>query len=231
MIHFSVIVEGDTEERFVSDVLSPHLQGFGITASASKVVTRGRRGNATAQGGGGRYDHWRDDLSCWIKNQGRNRNVWFTTMLDYYGLEAFADDFPGLLKTRNERDAQQRVARLESAWRDDINFERFIPYLQLHEFESLLLVKCEVLKEIFIEQSKAVDNLAAEVSGTRKTPEEINDGKTTSPSKRIIKHLPAYQMRKGSAGPLAAAKIGLPELRRACPHFNAWVSRLESPDA
>lgn len=231
MTRLNVIVEGDAEERFVNEVLSPHLGGFGITTSASKVVTSGRRGNAAAQGGGRRYGHWRDDLSSWIKAQGRDRSVWFTTMLDYYGLGAFVDDFPGYGQTAGERRAVDRVAKLESAWANDINFERFIPYLQIHEFEALLLVKCEVFKEIFIEEPDAVDDLSAELRSTGKTPEEINDGKTTAPSKRIINHLPAYKVRKGSAGPLAAAKIGLPALRRACPHFNAWVSRLESPNS
>ncbi len=62
MIRLNIIVEGDAEERFVNEVLSPHFGGFGITTSASKVVTSGRRGNAAAQGGGRRYGHWKDDL-------------------------------------------------------------------------------------------------------------------------------------------------------------------------
>ena len=228
MIRLNIIVEGDAEERFVNEVLSPHFGGFGITTSASKVVTSGRRGNAAAQGGGRRYGHWKDDLSSWIKAQGRDQSVWFTTMLDYYGLGAFVDEFPGYRETAGERRANDRVAKLESAWANDLNFERFIPYLQIHEFETLLLVRCDVLKDIFIEQSSAVDDLLAEVRNTGKTPEEINDGKATAPSKRIINHLAAYKVRKASAGPLAAAKIGLPALRQACPHFNAWVSQVES---
>ncbi len=228
MIRLFVVVEGDTEERFVSELLAPHLAGHEISAAASKVVTLRRRGNAAAQGGGRRYGHWKDDLSSWIRSQGHLPNVWFTTMLDYYGLAFFVDGFPGYRETPGQRDASDRVAQLESAWARDINFPRFIPYLQLHEFEALLLVNCGVFKEIFIEHQGAVDQLLAEVRATKKTPEEINDGKTTAPSKRIMKHIPGYSARKATAGSLAALKIGLPALRKACPHFNDWLYRLES---
>ena len=111
MTRLNIIVEGDAEERFVNEVLSPHFGGFGITTSASKVVTSGRRGNAAAQGGGRRYGHWKDDLSSWIKAQGRDQSVWFTTMLDYYGLGAFVDEFPGYRETAGERRANDRVAK------------------------------------------------------------------------------------------------------------------------
>ena len=228
MIRIFVIVEGDTEERFVNEMLVPHLDGHGIWAAASKVVTRGRRGNPKGQGGGRRYGHWKDDLSSWISSQGHLPNVWFTTMLDYYGLASCVDGFPGYRETQGQRDASDRVVKLEAAWAEDISFTRFIPYLQLHEFEALLLVNCEVFKEIFIEHQVAVDNLMAEVRGTQKAPEQINDGGTTAPSKRIIQHIPEYSARKAAAGSLAALKIGLPALRQACPHFDTWLSRLES---
>jgi hypothetical protein len=64
------------------------------------------------------------------------------------------------------------------------------------------------------------------VAGFR--PEEINEGATTAPSKRIIRHLPVYERSKVRVGAAAAAAIGLPALREKCPHFNDWLSRLES---
>ncbi len=56
-------------------------------------------------------------------------------------------------------------------------------------------------------------------------PELINDGKFTAPSKRIIKEIPEYD--KVNAGPLIVEKIGLDVLRRGCPHFNEWLTKLE----
>ncbi len=36
--------------------------------------------------------------------------------------------------------------------------------------------------------------------------------------------IPDYAARKSSAGPLIAAKIGLPTLRACGRHFNSWVT-------
>ena len=39
---------------------------------------------------------------------------------------------------------------------------------------------------------------------------------------------PALAGQKASVGPLTAARIGLPRLRAACPHFGDWLARLEA---
>lgn len=57
------------------------------------------------------------------------------------------------------------------------------------------------------------------------TPEDIDDGPDTAPSKRIGGVYPAY--RKVIDGELAARKIGIDKMRIECPHFNAWLKRLE----
>ena len=40
--------------------------------------------------------------------------------------------------------------------------------------------------------------------------------------------VPAYANEKTTAGPLVAETIGLPSMRQKCPHFNQWLTRLES---
>jgi hypothetical protein len=148
-------------------------------------------------------------------------------MLDLYGLAAFSDGFPGYDACRHIADPYEKVAGLEQAWGQDIGFPRFVPYLQLHEFEALVLVDASVLKLEFIEQHKHVDRLIAEIAGVNKPPEEIDEGRKTAPSKRIISHLPQYDRRKADAGSSAAQAIGLPRLCEACPHFGSWVKSLE----
>jgi hypothetical protein len=222
-----ILVEGDTEERFANQVLVPHLANFEVCAYVSRVITRGRRGRPEAQGGGYTYEAWKDDLTTWIKQQGHRPQAWFTTMLDLYGLEALADTFPGFDACREFADPYKKVASLEQAWGQDINFYRFVPYLQLHEFEALLLVDSAMLKRRFVEHAKQVDRLTAEISDVGKAPEQINDGRQTAPSKRIIRHIPQYGRQKADAGSLTAAAIGLPRLRAACPHFGSWLEKLE----
>jgi hypothetical protein len=223
-----IVVEGDTEERFANQLLVPHLADRGVYAQSTKVLVRGRRGGANTAGGGGRsYAKWKNDLTTWIKQQGHRRDVWFTTMLDLYGLGSFSDRFPEYDEATSITDPYRRAVVLEEAWSRVMGFQRFIPYLQLHEFESLLFVNICALKDIFIEQSAQVESLAAEIVAANKRPEEINDGKDTAPSKRIIRHVPQYNSRKASAGPQMAAAIGLPRLRAECRHFGAWVARIE----
>ena len=60
------------------------------------------------------------------------------------------------------------------------------------------------------------------------SPELIDDGPDTAPSKRIIAEIPEYAKRKSSAGPIVAERIGLPALRAKCEHFGGWIDRLET---
>ncbi|MEH1786283.1 DUF4276 family protein [Nostoc sp.] len=60
------------------------------------------------------------------------------------------------------------------------------------------------------------------------TPELINDGQQTAPSKRIIARFPDYGRAKSAFGPQLAERIGIEVIRSRCPHFNTWLSRLES---
>jgi hypothetical protein len=57
------------------------------------------------------------------------------------------------------------------------------------------------------------------------SPEEINDSRTTSPAKRIEK---LYPYRKRLDGPIIAQEIGLDLIRKECPHFNDWLTKLEA---
>ncbi|NJL76090.1 MAG: DUF4276 family protein [Saprospiraceae bacterium] len=59
-------------------------------------------------------------------------------------------------------------------------------------------------------------------------PEEINESAQTAPSKRIIQYLPNYEKQKSQVGPMIAEDIGLELLRQRCPHFNEWITKLES---
>ena len=63
-------------------------------------------------------------------------------MFDLYGLPS---DFPGYAKAAEELDPYSRVNVLENALQESINDWRFTPYIQIHEFESLLFSDIEKL--------------------------------------------------------------------------------------
>jgi hypothetical protein len=57
-------------------------------------------------------------------------------------------------------------------------------------------------------------------------PEQIDDSPHNAPSKRIVALIPEYE--KPFMGVLASLQIGLEAMRSECPHFSAWLERLEA---
>jgi len=223
MIRLNVVVEGQTEETFVNQVLAPALGARGIFAVARCVETSRRRATIF-RGGLLRYENLNGDLGRWMRED-RRPEAWFTTMIDLYGLDHLWDEFPQFSESRRESDPYRRVAALEKAFADDIQHSRFVPYLQLHEFEALILADPQKLDWEFIDHDGPIERLVVLASSVE-SPELIDDGRETSPSRRIIREIPEYGPRKASAGPLVAAKIGLSVLRQKCPHFAEWLDRL-----
>ena len=219
-LHF--IVEGQTEETFVNTVLRPHLAALEIWTYA-RCVRTGRKRGIEQRGGVNNYAKVKNDITAWVKED-QKPDAGFTTMLDLYRLPT---DFPGYQEAKRERDPYQRVRVLEEALGEDVSDSRFIPYIQLHEFESLLFAGPQQFRSQFPESDTAVRRLE-ETASRFCSPERINDGPETAPSKCIIGELPAYKERKASAGPIVAGQIGLPELRTKCKHFGEWIDRLES---
>ncbi len=119
------------------------------------------------------------------------------------------------------------LADVTDAMGHTFNPGRFVPYVMMHEFESMLFSDCEAF-------ARAIGHteLAGPFHQIREsfpTPEEINDSSETAPSKRILALVPNYQ--KPLLGVAAASHIGLTVIRRECPHFAQWLARLENSDA
>ena len=218
-LHF--IVEGQTEETFVNQVLKPHLGDHYVWADARCVLTS-RRGGVKHRGGFRNYAQPQRDIVSWLRED-QNADARFTTAFDLYRLPS---DFPGYGDAQAADDPYEKVRILEAALRDDIGDWRFIPYLQLHEFEALLLSEPDQLAPHFTDGEARIRNLV-DMAGQIGNPELINDGPDTAPSKRIIAEIPEYKGMKSSAGPIVAEKIGLTNLRTRCRHFGEWVSQLE----
>ena len=218
-LHF--IVEGQTEARFVNQVLAPHLAELSIVADARRVQTS-HKGGVKYSGGVSNYELPKRDILRWMRGD-RGTDARFTTMFDLYGLPS---EFPGYSDATLIADPYEKVRAIEDAFGTDINDWRFIPYIQLHEFEALILSAPEQLSARFRNRDDGIRRLAA-LSAQFESPEHIDDGVDTAPSKRIIREIPEYDGRKASDGPIVAANIGLPTLRQKCAHFGEWIDRLE----
>ncbi|GIV30771.1 MAG: hypothetical protein KatS3mg029_0122 [Saprospiraceae bacterium] len=223
------IVEGSTEENFVKEVLKPHFLGMNIFLFPIKITTRkDKRRGRIFKGGLTNINQLIRDLEN-ILNQYRNAPcVWVTTMVDLYKFplpEDWKKDFYKI------SDGANKARFLESKLAEKFQkFPRFIPYVSVHEFEALLFSDLKVLHESLSEKvgGKSLDELRREVK--KLTPEEINLGEDTAPSKRINKLYPGYLDQKSVFGPFTAASIGLQKIRASCPHFDEWLKRLESID-
>ena len=220
-IRLNFIVEGQTERKFVEDTLRPHLAGKSIIAAARCVETSRKHGRKYS-GGIQAYTPAKLDIQRWLKED-NNSDARFTTMLDLYALPG---GFPGYQEAMQQQDPYARVQILEDALGEDIPDHRFVPYIQLHEFEALLFSDPKKLEDQYERHSAGINRLVQITEQTN--PELIDDGKETAPSKRIIREIPQYSSTKASSGPIVAERIGLPVLRAKCSHFSDWIVRLEA---
>jgi len=212
-------VEGPTEEKFIREIVAPELHSRKIFITAT---TPGRK---RYQGGVQRWSPVQRELLRYLKEDTRR---FVTTMFDYYGMP---DDWPGRDAARRQA-YYRKAAIVERAMLEDIskamrnafNRPRFIPYVQMHEFEALLFSAPGILGGVIPEQG-ITDDLKS-IADSFQTPEEIDDDPNTAPSKRIFRLSQRYQ--KVLHGNIAAQRIGLALMRQKCPHFNDWQTRLES---
>ena len=218
-------VEGRTEDNFVRNSLRDHLWGIGLDSSSTtvgkaKAAARGNSGRGVR--GGGCYADWEKDIRNCLKDN-PSRDVRLTTLFDLYGLP---DDFPMRDRIASDHSQAERCDRLQLVLADKINDWRFIPYIQLHEFEALVMACLPFLESLYDdhEQLNGLASLQIEVASLQ--PEEINDSRDTAPSKRLLRHIPDY--RKATDGPDAIHNAGLALVRNHCPRFDAWIKRLES---
>jgi hypothetical protein len=120
----------------------------------------------------------------------------------------------------------KRAEALEETFAKDIGDARFLPYIQLHEYEAYLFSDPAWFAYFYHHHEKQIAALKA-IADAHVTPELIDDGQNSSPSKRIVGVLPDYEDAKPVIGPQVAELIGLNVIREKCPHFAAWLSRLE----
>ena len=218
MIRVHVVVEGLSERSFVNSVLAPALWIHHVYLNPIVLGGPGHKG------GNVNYARVQKDVLRQLK---QDPSAYCSTMLDFYGL---GKDFPGAPVPTNLSNLE-KVTYIEQAVKQDIIAQapdlradvRFLPYLQLHEYEGLLFSNPAAFAR-GINQS----NLARRFQSIREgfpTPEDIDDSPHTAPSKRVLQLCPSY--RKVLNGTQAAIAVGVDTMRRECPHFRNWLERLE----
>ncbi len=214
-----MIVEGPTEEAFVSGPLAEVLWTHQVYVTPIILGVPGHKGGRT------NYARVEKDIRMLLK---QDRGVYCSTMIDYYALGIGFPETPAPTHLNNI----EKVEHIERAMKDDIcrkipEFRpdiRLIPYLSLHEYEGLLFSDPDALARALGQEQLA--NRFHRVRGEFQTPEDINDDPHNAPSKRVLKIYPAY--KKVIEGTLAARAVGIQGMRKECAHFNAWLAKLEA---
>jgi hypothetical protein len=204
-----VVSEGLTETSFVRDVLTPHLERQWPERLA--VHAPNLRGHCS-------YAEVKKLIRALFANPGGE--VLVTTMLDVFNLAA---DFPGRSACDGYDDPWKRVEEQERFFSEDVQDRRLIPYLQLHEFEALILTDARCLAKYYPNRRSDLIKLAKSVKKKFKSPEEVN--RRTPPSWRIRTVVPEYQ--KPLFGISAFTDLGMEKVRAACKHFDSWLKKLE----
>lgn len=223
MPRLHMFVEGTTEQVFADTVLKPHLANHGVYLQKPVLVAHVKKKGIVHRGGGRRFRPMQNDIDR-RRRQDSAVDAYFTTMIDLYALHS---DFPGLDASDELRsDPYKRVSALEEAWQEETADHRFIPFIQLHEFEGYLFVDVSRFSEFFDNSRRGIVALR-KVADSVPSPELVDDGQHTAPSKRISAQFPVYEKLKTTVGPQMAGDIGLAAIRSKCPHFDEWVCRLE----
>ena len=219
MLRLNIVCEGQTESAIVKTILSPHLATFNVGVSAPIIGTSGKKGgNVTLK-------RLRENVrDCLIQD----RSSFCTTFVDFYGID---DNFPGKKEASSVSSLSDKQDVVCDAFADKLAqsldegpMRRFIPYVQMHEFEALLFSN-PVALAMSIGKPELQNDLTA-IREQFQTPEHINDNQNTAPSERILQLTSRY--RKPLVGVLAALQIGLSRMRQECPLFDAWLKKLEN---
>ncbi len=219
MVEIIVVCEGQTEERFVKDILADPF-GYRSIFLHARVIRTSRYG----RGG----DLSRDRVLRYVRDTIRERtDTYVTTLFDLYGLQS---NFPGREDASGLVDPIERAIAVERGFHrtavNEIQFrsDRFFPHIQPYEFESLLFSDTTRFSEVESRWMASQDRLK-DIRRSAPSPEYINDGWDTHPSARL-KKLPGY--RKVLHGVRLSRKIGLDRIRCECQHFDQWLTHIEN---
>lgn len=207
MTRLAIVVEGQTEEEFVKNVLDDHLRQFGVEPEPILLDYRG--GDVTVE----RVAH---DLAHSLRPVWQNDFA--TSLVDFYGFRDKGDADIDALQSQIDSTVSKKIGQSAGAL-------RAFSYIQQYEFEALLFSNVDAFAILPGVLEAQVTELHA-IRSQFPTPEHINDHEDTAPSKRIANVIRPYNKR--ADGYLVAQEIGLDTIRAACPRFGAWLTRLES---
>ncbi len=211
-----IICEGETEKEFCTKILAPVFAKKNIFIQSPLIKK--------TMGGIVKWSELKKQILLHLKS---DSEAFTTTLIDYYGLYK-KYNYPEWDESLNIVDKNKRMDFLESSMLMDVDVDlrhRFIPYIQLHEFEGLLFNEIKYFQEQIPNEELVGTKELKEIFINYENPEMINDQRETSPSHRLERIILGYN--KIVYGIILAEAIGLNNIRKKCPRFNTWLDNLE----
>lgn len=208
-----IIVEGQTEERFVKEVMIPFLADRRVYSVTPFIIhTNGRH----YKGGFVNYDHLRNDIVRTLKTEGND--IFVTTFVDFFRIPTST---PGYDEIVGHGSHAEQAEKLQGKIDDDIDDNRFSSYIQLHEFEALLFSSNRGFSKWMSQQdAEQTDAIIHKFD----SPEDINTTPEGAPSKRLQRIDPYYD--KVMQGNVIALEVGIEAMLKTCPRFKNWIDLL-----
>ena len=186
-------------------------------------------------------DNYETKFTSELKRTGFNYQVVFNTLgeksddmlhpdFSYYRPFDILNHRVPFLKIKALQSHQEQANLLETRIKKDLEdtrkhqFDNFIPYIQLHEFEALVFASINGIDSLF-ERSEMDYKGLMNVIQQYPNPEDINNHPDTAPSVRLKKLISGYN--KVLHGIDIINTVGMNELLEKCPRFKAWIESME----
>jgi len=215
-----ILVEGETEQEFVNRILAPYLVSKGLNTEIRPIMIE-------KSGGGHGYSNIQHLKNTIRPVLNRVDEPIVTTLIDHYGINS-ERKLPGYTAITTT-DTEERIHQMEDILQAEIlkikPYRFFIPYIQRHEFETLLLSNPELGFEL--EHNSIKEDIVKLCSGFDSI-EDINCTSEGAPSKRIGRIYESLNKKynKVSDAVDIIELSGIETVLEKCPRFKNWVEKL-----
>lgn len=204
-----ILCEGHSEEAFVENKLEKFFETKEISVDYSLITTSKSK---NIKGGNTDYNKIKGDILKLLENP----NNIVTTFVDYYRLP---QNFPQYNNCKSAYLSAYEIKKcLENAFKMDIQSERFIPYIQLHEFETLIFAD---ISNLDLNNKQKLSSILSKFSNN---PELINSN--NPPSQRISEIIDGYKNAKSRESARIMQNINIDNIRQSCKGFNEWIENI-----
>jgi len=211
-----IICEGETEQEFCANILTRYFQPKEIIIHYPLIKK--------SMGGVVNWSYLKKQIEFTLKS---DKYAYVSTLIDYYGI-SLKHNFPDWAVAKSNLNIYSKIDILEQGMYNDIDKKlsrRFIPYVQLHEFEGLLFNDENVFYKVIPESQLIGKKELKEIFENFDNPEMINDNPDSAPSKRLERIIKGYN--KIVYGNIIAEEIGIENIRQKSLHFDNWISKIE----